>query len=131
MRLGLTQSLRTEQRLVQSPQMIQAMQVLQCPMMELKDQIEAELQENVFLEIPTDEREERTAGEAEPSREATDAPAEGELSLDERLQNQYASEVEQLEARSERGSRAPRAPRARRLPDRPGPRDGEPLRTRR
>ena len=50
MRLGLTQQLRTEQRLVQSPQMIQAMQVLQLPLLELKDQIDQELQENVFLE---------------------------------------------------------------------------------
>jgi RNA polymerase sigma-54 factor len=50
MRLGLTQSLRAEQRLIQSPQMIQAMQVLQLPLLELKDQIDQELQENVFLE---------------------------------------------------------------------------------
>ena len=40
MRLGLTQSLRAEQRLMQSPQMIQAMQILQTPLLELKDQIE-------------------------------------------------------------------------------------------
>ena len=43
--------MRAEQRLVQSPQMIQAMQVLQLPLMELKDQIEQELQENVFLHV--------------------------------------------------------------------------------
>ncbi len=40
MRLGLTQSLRTEQRLVQSPQMIQAMKILQCPMQDLLEQID-------------------------------------------------------------------------------------------
>ncbi|MEZ5987877.1 MAG: RNA polymerase factor sigma-54 [Planctomycetota bacterium] len=51
MRLGLTQHLRAEQRLVQSPQMIQAMQVLQYPLLELKDRIDQELMENVFLEI--------------------------------------------------------------------------------
>ena len=50
MRLGLHQSLRAEQRLIQSPQMIQAMQVLQLPLLELKDQIDQEPQENVFLE---------------------------------------------------------------------------------
>ena len=61
MRLGLTQSLRTEQRLIQSPQMIQAMQVLQMPLIELKDQIDQELQENVFLERKDEaEREART-----------------------------------------------------------------------
>ncbi|MEI6128814.1 MAG: hypothetical protein WCR59_01990 [Planctomycetota bacterium] len=54
-RLGLSQSLRTEQRLVQSPQMIQAMQILQTPLMELKDQVEQELQENVFLERKEDQ----------------------------------------------------------------------------
>ncbi len=52
MRLGLTQNLRTEQRLVQSPQMIQAMQVLQYPLLELMDRIDQELQENVLLEVP-------------------------------------------------------------------------------
>ncbi len=51
MRLSLTQSLRTEQRLVQSPQMIQAMKILQCPMQELREQIEQELDENILLEV--------------------------------------------------------------------------------
>ena len=52
MRLGLTQSLRAEQRLIQSPQMIQAMQVLQLPLIELKDQVEQELQENAPADRP-------------------------------------------------------------------------------
>lgn len=60
MRLGLTQNLRTEQRLVQSPQMIQAMQVLQYPLLELMDRIDQELQENVFLEVPEGESTEST-----------------------------------------------------------------------
>ncbi len=51
MRLGLTQNLRAEQRLIQSPQMIQAMQVLQYPLFELKDRIDQELMDNVFLDI--------------------------------------------------------------------------------
>ncbi len=51
MRLSLTQSLRTEQRMVQSPQMIQAMKILQCPMQELREQIEQELDENILLEV--------------------------------------------------------------------------------
>ena len=42
-RLGLTQNLRAEQRLVQSPQMIQAMQILQTPLLELTDREMVEL----------------------------------------------------------------------------------------
>jgi RNA polymerase sigma-54 factor len=99
MRLGLTQNLRAEQRLIQSPQMIQAMQILQTPMMELKDQIEQELQENVFLEI-------KDAGEeADGLRTIADeSPADDSAapSLDDKLERQFTSELEQLELRTER-----------------------------
>lgn len=61
-RLGLTQTPRLEQRLVQSPQLIQAMQILQLPLLDLQGRIEQELLENPFLEI------------AEPEREQTAAP---------------------------------------------------------
>ena len=97
MRLGLTQNLRTEQRLVQSPQMIQAMQILQCPMLELKDQIEHELEENVFLEISDERDREDGPTDSQPS----DGEDEG-LSLEDKLQRQYAAELEQLELRSSR-----------------------------
>ena len=50
-RLGMTQSLRAEQRLVQSPQMIQAMQILQLSGLDLLDRIQQELVENPFLEV--------------------------------------------------------------------------------
>jgi RNA polymerase sigma-54 factor len=50
-RLGLTQSPRLEQRLVQSPQLIQAMQILQLPLLDLQGRIEQELLENPFLEV--------------------------------------------------------------------------------
>lgn len=95
MRLGLTQSLRAEQRLVQSPQMIQAMQILQTPLLELKDQIEQELQENVFLEL-------KEPG-SEPSADQGPLPAEQDApSLEEKLDRQYAEELDQLEKRTER-----------------------------
>ncbi|MCE9594936.1 MAG: RNA polymerase factor sigma-54 [Planctomycetes bacterium] len=68
MKLGLHQSGRMEQRLVQSPQMIQAMQILQLPALELEERIEQELTENPFLELaepePDPEPEEQTAAEA-------------------------------------------------------------------
>ena len=91
MRLGLTQSLRTEQRLVQSPQMIQAMQVLQMPLIELKDQIDQELQENVFLE-----RKDETESPDSP-REGDDSPRPNE----DPLQREFAAEIDQLESRME------------------------------
>lgn len=50
MRLEYTQNLKLEQRLAQSPQMIQAMQILQLTTPELLDRIEAELEDNPFLE---------------------------------------------------------------------------------
>ncbi|MEM7202151.1 MAG: RNA polymerase factor sigma-54 [Planctomycetota bacterium] len=103
MRLGLQQSLRAEQRLVQSPQMIQAMQILQCPTMELKDQIEQELQENVFLETALEQEREERSERGEATAEAPES-----LSLEEKLQRQYANELEQLELRTERVSRVRR-----------------------
>lgn len=94
MRLGLSQSLRAEQRLIQSPQMIQAMQILQTPLLELKDQIETELQENVFLERKDDQdRELGITPEPQPMPE--------QPQIEDRLQREFASEIEQLEARLE------------------------------
>ena len=51
MKLGLNQNARMEQRLVQSPQMIQAMQILQLSTLDLEGRVEQELMENPFLEI--------------------------------------------------------------------------------
>ncbi|HET6203764.1 MAG TPA: RNA polymerase factor sigma-54 [Planctomycetota bacterium] len=72
MKLGLHQSLRLEQRLLQSPQMIQAMQILQLPSLELRERVERELEENPFLEVV--EPEAPPPEETRPSRE--------ELSID-------------------------------------------------
>ena len=85
MRLGLNQSARLEQRLVQSPQMIQAMQILQLPALDLLERIQAELVENPFLELAEPER---TEGEGEGSQtesgEALDQEGAGvESMLDE------------------------------------------------
>lgn len=97
MRLGLTQQLRAEQRLIQSPQMIQAMQVLQCPMAELIDHIDQELQENVFLEVKEeaeggDESAATAQNPSDPGSETTDMTA------------QLWNELENLERRSEGSS---------------------------
>ena len=50
-RLDLVQGQRMEQRLMQSPQMIQAMQILQLPALELMEKIDQEMLENPFLEV--------------------------------------------------------------------------------
>ncbi|MDF1800522.1 MAG: RNA polymerase factor sigma-54 [Planctomycetota bacterium] len=64
MKLGLTQNARMEQRLVQSPQMIQAMQILQLSTLDLEGRVEQELMENPFLEV----------AEIEPERGELEAP---------------------------------------------------------
>ena len=56
-----------EQRLIQSPQMIQAMQVLQLPLLELSERIEQELTENPFLEVVEPERDAASADGTDPS----------------------------------------------------------------
>src|SRR5262249_39907963 len=86
MRLGLTQSLRTEQRLVQSPQMIQALQILQTPLLGLKDQIGQGMQGKGFLELKEDDSEEQTAAAATPA-------------LEDKLQREFAEQLDQLEQR--------------------------------
>jgi RNA polymerase sigma-54 factor len=69
MKLGLHQSARMEQRLVQSPQMIQAMQILQLSGLDLVDRIEQELIENPFREVAEGEE----ASETPPEAAATES----------------------------------------------------------
>ncbi len=100
MRLGLTQSMRADQRLIQSPQMIQAMQVLQLPLLELKDQIDQELQENVFLESKDDAERSEPADPEKAPEPAAEAPPETNV-LEDRMQREFSGEIDQLEARLE------------------------------
>jgi RNA polymerase sigma-54 factor len=80
-RLGLHQSARLEQRLLQSPQMIQAMQILQLSALDLEARIDQELEENPFLE----QGEEETEGGDGASQETASQPDEqsGESNLGE------------------------------------------------
>lgn len=78
MRLEYQQNLRMEQRLIQSPQMIQAMQILQLTTPELLERIEAELEDNPFLEtgeLETQEINGAATDQADAAGE-TEAPAE-------------------------------------------------------
>jgi RNA polymerase sigma-54 factor len=82
-KLGLSQSVRLEQRLVQSPQMIQAMQILQLSGLDLLDRIQQELVENPFLEV--EEVKEESAGEASAEAAGTAESAAGETGTAEGL----------------------------------------------
>jgi RNA polymerase sigma-54 factor len=84
--------MRTEQRLIQSPQMIQAMKILQCPMHDLLEQIEQELSENVFLEVVDETEETPTNGEVQETTTE-------ETEFEESIEAQISKELDQLEER--------------------------------
>lgn len=105
MRLSLSQTPRLEQRLVQSPQMIQAMQILQLSALDLQERIEQELTENPFLEEAEPEREEAADG---PAAEPVDAEQRGvETMLDEleRYERDFGDGKERRVASSEDGDK--------------------------
>lgn len=115
MRLEYQQSLRMEQRLIQSPQMIQAMQILQLTTPELLDRIEAELEENPFLEVgPEAAEEEAPAGVVEAAADgalaASGEPEEAPEGDAEASAGDLPglAEVDQL-LETDRPSRRPRA----------------------
>ncbi|MEM9383013.1 MAG: RNA polymerase factor sigma-54 [Planctomycetota bacterium] len=88
MKLGLHQSARLEQRLIQSPQMIQAMQILQLPLLDLSERIEQELTENPFLEVvEPDGDAPAPADRAEPT--ASESGSEAMLDLLERIDRDF------------------------------------------
>lgn len=82
-----------EQRLLQSPQMIQAMQILQLSSQELLDRMQQELVENPFLETADGERPE--PGEGAEGGEADGLPDTGEGSSADEAQ--LSSMVQELE----------------------------------
>ncbi len=84
MRLGLSQSTRMEQRLVQSPQMIQAMQILQLPTLDLQERIAQELIENPFLEL-----EESVEDDGERSEDRDADPFESMIETLERYERDF------------------------------------------
>ena len=75
MRLNVSQGLRLEQRMKLSPRIIQAMEILQLPLMALQERIEQELASNPCLEL----REGPADGEAPPVEEP--GPQRGEEML--------------------------------------------------
>ncbi len=106
MRLSLSQTPRMEQRLIQSPQMIQAMQILQLSALDLQERIEQELTENPFLEEVEPEAPAETA-EREERSEADDDARGVETMLDEleRYERDYGDGTRTRVASSEEGDK--------------------------
>ena len=69
MRLDLTLHMRQEMRLKLAPQIIQSIEILQLPLLELKDRIDQELLENPLLEIATEEETTEEGAEEAPAAE--------------------------------------------------------------
>jgi RNA polymerase sigma-54 factor len=81
MRLDTSQHMRLEQKMILAPRMIQSMEILQMPMMELQERIDQEMIENPVLELKEVTPEEAAAA-GEPVELANpDAPAEAEKEL--------------------------------------------------
>jgi len=83
LRLKQGQNLRQMQRLIMSPQMQQAIALLQMPLMELADRIDEELVQNPILESSDEESGSEDADEMDASADETETIAEAELTFDE------------------------------------------------
>ncbi len=92
MKLGLSQTGRMEQRLLQSPQMIQAMQILQLSALDLEERIQQEILENPFLEVEEPGGAER--GDDDDAGGPPEAPPEG---AEERGVSSMLDELERYE----------------------------------
>ncbi|NBB94686.1 MAG: RNA polymerase factor sigma-54 [Planctomycetes bacterium] len=110
MRLDQSQQLRLSQEMKLSPRMIQAMEILQLPMMALQERIEAEMESNPVLELaettdePADLDVDHDADRGE--RELVVEGENGEADFDrmDRMAAEYGEEVFDSDASSGRGS---------------------------
>src|SRR2546429_8774450 len=84
MQMQMTTSLTQRQELRLAPRMIQAMKILQLPVMELQERIEQELEKNPVLElVEPGDRPESTEEEATPQLEEAAPDPDGPLVIDE------------------------------------------------
>ncbi|MCB9916196.1 MAG: RNA polymerase factor sigma-54 [Planctomycetes bacterium] len=108
MKLGLHQSARLDQRLVQSPQMIQAMKILQLGALDLLERIDQELVENPMLEeAPREAEAEAEGGPREPSENRDSDSAAVERMLDdlERIQRDFGDGTRATSGDGDEGDR--------------------------
>src|SRR5690242_16432088 len=98
MRMETTLSQRMSQDMRMAPRMIQLMEILQMPIMDLQERLQQELDENPVLELkePTDETSVEEF-DAEAPREERD-PGAGELVIDDRGSNEV--DFDRLDAMS-------------------------------
>ncbi|MCB9897255.1 MAG: RNA polymerase factor sigma-54 [Planctomycetes bacterium] len=102
MRLGLNQSLRTDLQLRLSPQILQRIEVLQLPTLDLAQMIEQELQQNEALEVDTDlEPEAPTQDEADDEFDAALDAYESDDDWRPSRNDEASSRTEVLEATAE------------------------------
>jgi RNA polymerase sigma-54 factor len=73
--------MRLEQKMILAPRMIQSMEILQMPVMELQERIEMELNENPTLELSEESPDEAETPETPEPVENPDAPSEEEKEL--------------------------------------------------
>ena len=91
MRLDMSQQMKMDQRMVLAPRMIQSMEILQLPLLELQERIEQELLSNPMLEL-----EEPEIGESErPAETGSSSDAEQSLTIQE--DNTKTKEFERLD----------------------------------
>ena len=102
MRLGLNQSLRTDLQLRLSPQILQRIEVLQLPTLDLAQMIEQELQQNEALEVDTDlDPEPQTQEEADDEFDAQLDAYESDDEWKPSRNDDASSRTEVLEATAE------------------------------
>ena len=98
MRLDTSQQLRLQQKLILAPRMIQSMEILQLPVMELKERIDQELQENPVLEQREDSPDDELAPVADEDRVNPDAPSDLERELIVNDDNSNQLDFDRLDA---------------------------------
>src|ERR1035437_1010115 len=96
MRLEVSQQLRMSQEMRLSPRIIQAMEILQLPLLALQERIESELQSNPVLEMHETETESGDRAEAEAEGEAAE-PDRGEQAMVVRDEASHEEDFQRLD----------------------------------
>ena len=85
--MSLRQTLRMEQKLVLAPQIIQSIEILQLPIMELQERIEQEISENPLLEVA--EEPERESNQEEAAKPEAQSDKDSEFEKIEEMAEDY------------------------------------------
>jgi RNA polymerase sigma-54 factor len=101
MRLELGMSMRPELRMKLAPQIIQSIEILQLPLLELSNRIEAELLENPMLERAEEEADDERPATTDDGAEQVEEPAEEPESDPDPWETQDHSAFEEMLVRYE------------------------------